>query len=237
MSELQKVLRGLMYPAKLDPKPAVEPEGMPRRFLVLDDAGEPVLDSAGEYEHMSLRMDAVAVIQQWTEEDDLDEGESAADRLLAMMVGIADDNQDGELDDDESDVLDVARESAWDYLSALGIDEEDIGLLLDDWDDAAAERIRDAVSAALPDGDDALDAIDNFTFDDSEQASIFDATYRKRTVVRGGKKKRVNKRVSGRVRLSGKQKLAIKKARRKAHNPRAKARRLKSMKVRKRMGA
>jgi hypothetical protein len=236
MSELQNVLRGLMYPAKREPKPAADPEGTPRRFLVLDDAGEPVLDSAGEYEHMSLRMDAVAVIQQWIEEDDLDDGESSADRLLAMMVGIADDNQDGELDEDENEVVDVAREAAWDYLSAVGIEDEDIGLLLDDWDDEAAERIRDAVAAALPDGDAAFDAIDDFTFDEADQEPVFDAAYRKRTVVRNGKKKRVNKRVAGNVRLSGKQKLAIRKARKKAHNPRAKARRLKSMKVRRRMG-
>lgn len=237
MSDLQKVLRGLMYPAKRDPKPAAVDDGLPRRFLVLDDAtGEPVLDTAGEYEHMSLRMEAVAIVQQWVEEEDLDEGESSADRLLAMMVGIADDNQDGELDEDENEVVDAAREAAWDYLSALGIDDEEIGLLLDDWDEAAAERIRDAVAAALPDGDEAFDAIDSFTFDESDQEPLFDAAYRKRTVVRGGKKKRVNKRVSGNVRLSGKQKLAIRKARKKAHSPRARARRLKSMKVRRRMG-
>lgn len=237
MSDLRHVLRGLMYPAKPNASAAeASHDAMAHRFMVLDDAGEPVLDSAGEYEHMSLRMDAVAVIQQWIEEDDLDEGESSADRLLAMMVGIADDNQDGELDEDENDVVDVAREAAWDYLSALGIDDEEIGLLLDDWDDEAAERIRDAVAEALPDGDDLDSTINEFTFDDSDQEAVFDATYRKKTVVRGGKKKRVNKRVAGNVRLSGKQKLAIRKARKKAHNPRAKARRLKSMKVRKRMG-
>ncbi|MCZ0926454.1 hypothetical protein L0636_00945 [Halomonas janggokensis] len=237
MSDLRNVLRGLMYPAKPDPSAAAaSQDAMSQRFMILDDAGEPVLDSAGEYEHMSLRMDAVAIIQQWIEEDDLDEGESSADRLLAMMVGVADDNQDGELDEDENDVVDVAREAAWDYLSALGVDDEEIGLLLDDWDDNAAERIRDAVAEALPDGEDLDSTINDFTFDDSDQEPVFDATYRKKTVVRGGKKKRVKKRVAGNVRLSGKQKLAIRKARKKAHNPRAKARRLKSMKVRKRMG-
>lgn len=237
MSDLRNVLRGLMYPAKPDPSAAAaSQDAMSQRFMILDDAGEPVLDSAGEYEHMSLRMDAVAIIQQWIEEDDLDEGESSADRLLAMMVGVADDNQDGELDEDENDVVDVAREAAWDYLSALGVDDEEIGLLLDDWDDEAAERIRDAVAEALPDGEDLDSTINDFTFDDSDQEPVFDATYRKKTVVRGGKKKRVKKRVAGNVRLSGKQKLSIRKARKKAHNPRAKARRLKSMKVRKRMG-
>ncbi|MCO7216876.1 hypothetical protein [Halomonas sp. OfavH-34-E] len=237
MSDLQNMLRGLMYPAKPGPKPEADPAEGSRRFLVLDDAGEPMLDSAGEHEQMTLRMDAVSVIQQWIEEDDLDDGESSADRLLAMLVGIADDNQDGELDDDESDIVDVAREAAWDYLSALGIEDEDIGLLLDDWDEEAAERIRDAVAGALPDGEEEADAaINDFAFDDADQEPMLDAAYRKRTVVRNGKKKRVNKRVSGNVRLSGKQKLAIRKARKKAHSPRAKARRLKSMKVRRRMG-
>lgn len=236
MSELQNVLRGLIYAAKQEPRPAVKPESAPRRFLVLDDAGDPVLDSAGEYEYMSLRMDAVAAIQQWIEEDDLDDGESSADRLLAMLVGIADDNQDGELDEDESEVIDAAREAAWDYLSAVGIEDEDIGLLLDDWNEEAAERIRDAVAAALPDGDEAFDAINDFTFDEADQEAVFDAAYRKRIVVRNGKKKRVNKRVAGNVRLSGKQKLAIRKARKKAHSAQAKARRLKSMKMRRRMG-
>ncbi|HAR08412.1 MAG TPA: hypothetical protein DCR98_08380 [Cobetia sp.] len=236
MSDLQNVLRGLMYPAKRESKPAAEPAEASRRFLMLDDAGEPMLDAAGEHEHMSLRMDAVSVIQQWIEEDDLDDGESSADRLLAMMVGIADGNQDGELDDDEQEVVDVAREAAWDYLSALGIEDEDIGLLLDEWDEEAGERIRDAAAAALPDDEDEADAaIDSFTFDDADQEAVFDATYRKKTVVRNGKKKRVNKRIAGNVRLSGKQKLAIRKARKKAHSSRAKARRLKSMKVRRRM--
>lgn len=239
MSDMQSLMRGHMYPRKKSAVPAVPPQGdTPRSFMVLDDAtGEPVLDSAGEHEQMSLRMDAVSTIQQWVEDDDdLDEGESAADRLLAMMVGIADDNKDGELDEDENEVVDEAREAAWDYLSALGVDEGDIGLLLDDWDEEAGDRIRDAVASALPDGEEAFDSIDDFAFEEDEQEAVFDAAYRKRTVVRNGKKKRVKKRVSGKVRLSGKQKLSIRKARKKAHNPRAKARRMKSMKKRRRMG-
>lgn len=237
MSDMQKMLRGIMYPQReVKAKAKVDPDMEGRRFMVFDDAtGEPFLDSAGEHEYMALRMEAVAVIHQWVEEDDLDDGESASDRLMAMIVGIADDSQDGELDDDESDIVDVIREAAWDYLSYAGIEDDDIQLLLEDWDADAGERIRDAVAASMPDGEEDLGTIDSFAFDESDQESIFDATYKKRMVVRGGKKKRINKRVSGRVRLSGKQKLAIKKARRKAHNPRARARRMKSMKVRSRM--
>lgn len=65
---------------------------------------------------------------------------------------------------------------------------------------------------------------------------MLDATYRKRMVIRNGKKVRVNKRVSGTVRLSGKQKLAIRKASLKARSAGAKARRMKSMKLRRKMG-
>lgn len=237
MSDLQKLLRGHVSALQETTKKKADEGAIHRRNMILDDTGEPVLDAAGEFEHMAVRMDAVSVVQQWVEEDDYDDGESSADRLMAMIVGIANDNQDGELGDDEMDVIDAAREAAWDYLGALGIEDDDIDALLNDWDEAAAERIRDAVAAALPDGDDkALDSIDDFTFEEEDQESIFDATYKKRLVVRGGKKMRVKKRVSGRVRLSGKQKLAIKKARRKAQSPRAKARRLKSMKIRNRMG-
>lgn len=245
MSDLQKLLRGHVAELKNKKAPTKVAGDRNLRHLVLDSAtGDPVLDAAGEFEHMATRMDAVAAIQQWIEEDDYDEGESSADRLMAMIVGIADDNQDGDLDDDEMDVVDAAREAAWDYLESIGIENDDIDALLNDWDEAAAERIRDAVASAIPDGDAALESIDDFTFDDAEgddeeddeEGTIFDATYRKRLVVRGGKKMRVNKRVAGRVRLTGKQKLAIKKARRKAQSPRAKARRLKSMKIRRRMG-
>ena len=55
-------------------------------------------------------------------------------------------------------------------------------------------------------------------------------------MVRNGKKVRINKRVSGTVRLSAKQKVAIKKARLKSHNARAMLKRAKSMRKRKQMG-
>ena len=231
MTTLINSLRQAMYRREQEEPPAS------RRHLVLDNTGDPIMDSAAEYESISARMDAVSSVQQWIEDDDLEEGESSADRLLAMLVGVTDGNQDGELDDDEQEVLDVVREAAWDYLSALGVEDEDIDLLLNEWDEEAAERVRDLVAAALPDGEDEADAaLDSFAFDDGDQEAVFDATYRKKVVVRNGKKKRVNKRVAGNVRLSAKQKLAIRKATMKSRSAKAKARRLKSMKVRKKMG-
>lgn len=65
---------------------------------------------------------------------------------------------------------------------------------------------------------------------------VLDATYKKKTVVRKGRKVRINKRVSGTVRLTAKQKIAVRKMLRKSHSAVAQVRRAKSMRVRTRSG-
>jgi hypothetical protein len=63
------------------------------------------------------------------------------------------------------------------------------------------------------------------------------AGYKRVLVVRGGKKKWINKRVNGRrVILSAKQRQALRKARLKAHTSRAEIHRQKSDRLRKRFG-
>lgn len=205
---------------------------------VLDSTGdEPSLSGADDYTLNDIKLSAIAVIQQWAETDDLDDGESYADRLMAMFVGIADANHDGDVTEDEQGVLEVALNAAWDYLVKAGVTEEDAGALLNDWDDDAADRVRDLVASVLPDGDDAASAeIDNFVFSDDENAPALDAVYRKTVAVRNGKKVRINKRISGTVRLSARQKVAIRKARMKSHSAGAMMRRLKSMRVRREAG-
>lgn len=222
MATLQQMMRNA-----LGAKPETKP--------VLDSAkrDEIYLDSAADYTERDIKLKAVGAVQEWLEDDDLDDGENYADRLLALMIGIADANKDGDLDDDETEVLDIALEAAWDYLSNNGADDDDIDALLNDWDEDAAERIRDLAIASVPDGDDAVDA---FVFGPGDQDAVFDATYKKRVAVRGGKKVRINKRVSGTVRLTAKQKVAIRKAQRKSHNAAAMIKRRKSMKKRRQMG-
>ncbi|SFK63279.1 hypothetical protein SAMN05216302_101110 [Nitrosomonas aestuarii] len=217
-------------------------EGLSRELgaggMTLDDADHEdiALDAAADHSVNEIKMQSVAAIHQWLETDDLDDGETSSDRLFALMVGIADADKDGELTDDEQDTLDIALEGAWDYLSSKGVDDEDIDALLNDWDDDAAERIRDLVASVMPDGEDEEDSeIASFVFDNAENIAL-DAVYKKKIVVRKGKKVRIRKRVAGRVRLSGKQKLAIKKAQRKSRTAGAKMRRKKSMKIRKRSG-
>jgi hypothetical protein len=205
-----------------------------REKMILDsarqDAGRSI--SAAEYTAADIALQTIAVLQQWSMTDDLDAGETLADRLKGMLVGIADANHDGEITEDEQDVLDVALQAASNYLEGLGVDQADMQALLGDFDAAAAERVMDLMTASLPDGDDS--DIDAFVFDDEE--AVFDAVYKKKIAVRKGKKVIINKRISGVIKLSPKQKMAIKKALMKSHSAAAKAMRMKSMRVRKRLG-
>ena len=205
---------------------------------VLDSADEePSLFGADEYTIRDISLSAIAAVQQWAETDDLDDGESYADRLMALMVGIADANKDGDITEDEQGVLEVALNAAWDYLVKCGATEEDAGALLNDWDDEAADRVRDLVASVLPEGDDESSAeIDNFVFSDSDQEPALDAVYKMKMAVRKGKKMRIRKRISGTVRLSAKQKVAIRKARMKSHSAGAMMRRMKSMRMRRKIG-
>jgi hypothetical protein len=190
-----------------------------------------------DYTLKDISMSTVAAIQQWTETDDLDDGESLSDRLMALLVGIADANKDGDITEDEQGVLEVALNAAWDYFVKCGVSEDDADMLLNEWDSDVAERVRDLVASTLPDGEDASNAdIDSFVFSDEDQEPALDAVYRKRMVIRGGQKMRINKRISGKVRLSAKQKVAIRKARMKSHSAGAMMRRLKSMRMRRRVG-
>jgi len=91
-------------------------------------------------------------------------------------------------------------------------------------------------SAGEADADQQDADLDDFVFGPDAQEAVFDATYRKKMVVRNGKKVRINKRVSGSVRLTGKQKLAIRKAQMKARSAGAKMRRMKSMRKRQKLG-
>lgn len=200
---------------------------------------QPVMDSAGEsagdgetYVATNVALSVAGVLQEWAETDNLDEGEGYGDRLMAMLVGIADDNQNGELDDDEIAIFTSACEFAWDYLSGKGVTDDDCDKLLNDFDNDVADRVHELLIQRLPDGEDASGAdIDAFAFGD-EGTVAMDAVYKKAIAIRNGKKTRINKRISGTVRLSAKQKLSIRKAGMKAHSAKAQMRRAKSMRIR-----
>lgn len=225
---LQDSLRGMLYGAAQMEKAEAE------HRLALDSAKEEAFDAAAKYELMSARLDAASAVKQWVADDDLDEGETSADRLQALLIGVANNNQDGELTDDEQEVFLAAAEATWDFLSAFGVDDEDLDALLNEWDADTAVRIQELLASEMDDEDDT--EMDNFVFGPEAQEAVFDATYKKRMVIRGGKKVRINKRVSGKVRLSGKQKMSLRKAQLKSRSAGAKMRRVKSMKKGVKMG-
>lgn len=194
-------------------------------------------NAAGAFAINDIRSAAAMAVKAWAATSDLDEGETLSDRLFAHAVGIANDSQDGDLSEDDTEVIGIALEAMADFLVDKGASEEDVDALLNGADNDAAERVAELVRGAG--GDDDAD-VDNFTFDASSSEAVMDgvldAVYKKAIVVRNGKKVRINKRISGHVRLSAAQKVAIRKAGIKAHSAAARIRRVKSMKVRSRAG-
>ena len=228
MSDMKQILRDAMKGEPAAPK---------KSAVVLDAASDTSGGDAGDYAKKDVELKGVTAVHQWAETDDLDEGEGYADRLMALFVGIADENKDGDISEDEQAVLEVALTAAWDYLTSAGVSEEDADAVLEDWNEEAAERVRDFIAGVLPDGEDTASAeVDAFVFGDDAQEPALDAAYRKVFAVRKGRKTRIRKRISGTIRLSARQKVAIRKARLKSHSARAVIRRMKSMRLRKRIG-
>ncbi|CAN5295568.1 hypothetical protein BH10PSE16_BH10PSE16_00850 [soil metagenome] len=207
--------------------------------LILDSAGTSGSASSDAFTQKDISLSSAAAVQLWAETDasELDSGETMADRLMSLMIGIADANKDGEITEDEQGVLDIALNAAWDYLAKMGVTDEDASALLNDWDVDTGDRVKELVAAALPEGEDESAAdLDDFVFGDDDQEPMMDAAYKKVVAVRGGKKTRINKRISGTVRLSAKQKVAVRKMQMKSHSAVARMHRMKSVRVRVKAG-
>jgi hypothetical protein len=231
-------LRPLLTPAKPEPKRA-------RNVFDAADDDTPAAPGA-DYANANLRVQAAAIAQEFaaTPDDALADDETLADRLMALVVGAVDADKDGELSDEEAQVAGIVLEALYDYLASKGVSDEDCDALLNNWDADAAARVRDLLADGSGD-DEASDAdIDGFAFGDDAESAVFDdtgalmfdAAYKKKTVIKHGKKVRINKRISGHVRLSAKQKIAVRKMQRKSHSAVATIRRMKSLRVRKASG-
>lgn len=201
---------------------------------MLDNAGNADVPDIVYTEDM--RLDAVRVITEWAQSEQLEEGEGYGDRLLALIVGTAA-HSDTDLTEDEVEYADMITDLVGDYLEDKGIAASDIDTLLDtgDFDNDVAERVHEALLDALPTGEDAM-IDDAGRFVDGDDDMMLDATYRKVFAVRGGKKVRRRKRISGTVRLNAAQKAAVRKMQRKAFSGGAKIKRARSMRIRKKLG-
>jgi hypothetical protein len=216
--------------------PAIVPEPVPEltplaqaMLDAIDPANAPAALITDE-----MRQDAVAIVHEWAESE-LGEGEGFADRLYALIVGNATDG-DEEISDDEADYAATVAELVGDYLEGKGADAADVDALLSGnlEDNDLAARIHDALLDKMPQGEDAmLDDADKFVSGDDDE--MMDAVYKKVVAVRGGKKVRIKKRISGTVRLTAAQKGAVRKMQRKAFSGQAKMKRAKSMRLRQRL--
>jgi hypothetical protein len=231
------LMRGLLTPA---------PKEIKGKYI-MDDADEG--DEAGpasDYAGQQMRVTAASIAQQFAATDDLGDDESLAVRLMMLVVGAVDADIDGELSEDESAVAEILLNYMWDYLSLKGVSDDDASALLNDWDADAAGRVKDLLAEELP-GDDeaAAEDIDSFAFDEESSSAIFDsangeilydAVYKKKIVIKNGRKTKINKRISGNVRLNAKQKIAVRKMQRKSHTATATLKRVKSMRKRTQAG-
>lgn len=223
----------------------LNPKNKHKDYAIFDDANgskswvNSAEDDVAAAEVARLRIDVASAISAFAETDinDLDNDETLSDRFDALMIGICDADKNGDLDDDELDLLGYAYELAQDNLLERGLSGDDVDAMLNDGDASAAANIHEFLVNSMPEGEDAeMDAINNFAFDSDSDAAVMDATYKRNISIRNGKKTIIRKRIAGTVRLSAKQKAAIKKAQRKAHSGAARIKRLKSLKKRLSMG-
>jgi hypothetical protein len=128
------------------------------------------------YAALDIALRTTASIHVWTRLR-LAPNETAADRLRALLVGITDENKDGEITDDEQGVLTIARGVVWRYLEAKAIFPDDLDDILNHWEPSptwdsvlnawmpsTADRVRDYLVQALPAGKLAVADIDRFVF-------------------------------------------------------------------------
>jgi len=197
-------------------------------------------------------------------EDDLDDDELPNDRLDAYLSteNESDDEEENQL---EQQTMQIKAAFMADAMASLGVSDDLIAAAFDTDVDAADEalaKIAEIIEAATPTGEDLDDFITQFLYGDdgldmeAAQVDQYDSAvlgknkvrktkagqtlvYRGVKAVRQGKITVVNKRVgntSMKVKLSPKQKMALKKAAMKAVRPNAIKKRLKSLSIGHRQG-
>lgn len=225
-----------------------------QQTMVTDGVVFDSTDSRSAYAMSDLKLKAASAVHQFAETDksELDEGETLCDRFLSLLAEGCDENEDGEISDEEAQYIDLAYEAAAIYMLRFGVNPDELEAFINDDDEKAAANIQELLLHALPEGKEAcLDDIEKFAFDENDgstepvldsaqsygnQQAVMDAVYKKKWVVRQGKKLKIRKRVSGRVILSAGQKKAVRKMHLKSHSGRANLKRLKSMRKREKLG-
>ncbi len=92
---IQDLLRQAMVQENTDPI---------KTSIIFDSVGN---ESIARYTLQDMRLKAASAVQSWCESDDLEGDETAALRLQALLIGIIDDNKNGEIDEDEAEAFEA----------------------------------------------------------------------------------------------------------------------------------
>ena len=197
---------------------------------------------------LELRRAAVIAVLQTindVSENDLDDGESIAERFDANLMGAIGYDDDDEVD---NDMVAIVSANAADCLISLGVDQDIVELAfgadVDDAENSMRTAIDKAIESLPTDGEDLDSWMAYFIYghDDDEAEGQLDSAkkplqvgkasvrkgkygnvrYRAIAVMHHGKRIIKNERIGGIVKLTAKQKAAIRKMRRKANTGRAK---------------
>ncbi|MFI3273231.1 hypothetical protein [Vibrio sp.] len=183
---------------------------------------EAILDAASDdLGEKQLRANAMAAVLAWLEDNDY-----SYEALDAIVAGLSDLDDDGEITEPEEDLFNDLLVMVADVLATLGGEEANIKSFIDDESEDAGEKLAAYLNKKLEANDKSDDEL--ITEYAVKAQLVLDATQK---VVRNGKVKLIKKRTKKR-RMSAKQKAALKKARRKANNSGARRERAKSMKKR-----
>lgn len=219
--------------------------GKEKAANVLEGAGSgrSIEDIVLEAVETDLRAIAATIALEWAQGDD-----HSYDALDAYVLDAAGIDEDSEVTEDDEDFYNEVWGEVADALVFLGADETAVTELCDKEDSSAGASVAEAVKGGLvAEGAPSDEAIvmefaagDNYdvfkSIYEGAEGDLFEAAYRKKKVVRDGKVVKINKRVSGRIRLSAAQKAGLRAARRKANTAVARLHRRKSMKLRKQRG-
>lgn len=186
---------------------------------------------------------------------ELEENELPSDRLDSLIAGIAAGGDDEEEFEVDESTLDIVIANFQDALATLGVDDGIIASMFggDAEADEAIEAAAEIVESNKPSDDDMDELFDLFVYGEAEDDELLldgvslgktttksgkfgKIVYKAVKAIRNGKLSIVNKRVSGKVKLSAKQRAALNKARRKAGASGAIKKRIRSLAKAKSMG-
>lgn len=201
---------------------SVAPKNDDQGYEIPDQILDAAADDLGEKQ---VRANAMAAVLAWLDGSDFSYAE-----LEAIVAGLADVDDDGEITEPEEELFNDLLVMAADALVELGGNAENVKTFIDDESNEAGEKLAAHLTKKLDETDKSDDEIV------SEYAVkaklILDATQK---VVRAGKVVLIKKRLKPK-KMTSAQKQALKKARRKANNSGARRKRAKSMKLRQNRG-